>query len=132
MRWFLEFEHWVTDKALHSELLSELSSQVSSWNEFSRVGTSSEKARKTCSDPNFWKTAISKTRENENCKKTQIFAKKSQKFMIFAIFASLEMLGKLGNYQNISKIRKMAISETRKNENFGKKCLTQGPSYWIM
>jgi len=44
-------------RALHSELLSEVSSRVLSRNEFSRVGTSSEKARKTRSDPNFRKTA---------------------------------------------------------------------------
>jgi len=99
-------------KALRSELLSVLSSQVSSQNEFSRVGTSSEKDQKTRSDPNFRKTAISETRE-----KTQIF-------VIF--FASLEMFGKHGNYRKISEIRKTAISETRENENFGKNCLTQG------
>jgi len=40
-------------KALHSELLTELSSQVLSRNESGRVGTSSEKARKTRSYPNF-------------------------------------------------------------------------------
>ncbi len=33
---------------------------------------------------------------------------------------------KHGNYQNISKIRKTAISETRKNGNFGKNRRTQG------
>jgi hypothetical protein len=36
------------------------------------------------------------------------------------------MLGKHGNYRNISKIQKTAISKTGENENFGKKCLTQG------
>ncbi len=63
------------------------------------------------------------------------FQEKSQKnaifaifaiFTIFAIFASSEMFRKHGNYQNISKIWKTAISETCKNENFGKKCLSQG------
>jgi hypothetical protein len=53
-------------RALHSELFSEHSSWVSSRNEFSRVGTSSEKARKTRSDPNFRITAISKTRSDPN------------------------------------------------------------------
>ncbi len=37
-----------------------------SCNEFSRVKTSSVKARKTRSDPSFRKTAISETRENKN------------------------------------------------------------------
>jgi len=45
--------------ALRSELLSEISSRVSSRNEFLRVKTSSEKAHKTRSDPNFCKTARS-------------------------------------------------------------------------
>jgi len=88
-----------SSRALHSELLTELSSRVScrdeservrkklektrsdpnfrktegtSRNEFSRVGTSSEKARKTRSDPNFWKTAISKTRKNKNFGKNRL------------------------------------------------------------
>jgi len=43
-----------------------------------------------------------------------------RKFAIFAIFASSEMFKKLGNYQISSEIQKMAISETRENENFGK------------
>jgi len=59
-------------RALHSELLSEVSSRVSSRNEFLRVGTSSEKAQKTRSDPNFRKTAISETRENENFGKNNL------------------------------------------------------------
>jgi len=58
----------IKTRALHSELLSEVSSRVSSRNEYSRVGTSSEKAKKTRSDPNFWKTTISETRENKNRK----------------------------------------------------------------
>ncbi len=41
-------------------------------NEFSRVATSSEKARKTRSDPNFCKTAITETRENENFGKSRL------------------------------------------------------------
>ncbi len=53
-------------------------------------------------------------------------SRKSQKSLKIAIFASSEMFEKLGNYRNISEIRKTAISETRENENFGKKCLTQG------
>ncbi len=43
-----------------------------SWDEFSRFGTSSEKARKTRSDPNFQKTAISETRENQNFGKNRL------------------------------------------------------------
>jgi len=128
----INFEHIVSgssgqdNRALHSKLFSEHSSQVSSRNEFLRVGTSSEKARKTCSDPNFWKTAISETSENKNHEKTQFFAIFSQKI---AIFASSEMFGKHGNYQNISEIQKTAISETRENKNFGKNRLTQGLTF---
>jgi len=62
----------VCSKALHSELLTELSSLVLSQNEFSQVRTSSEKAQKTRSDPNFWKTAISETRENKKFGKTRL------------------------------------------------------------
>ena len=62
-------------RALRSKLLSEISSRVSSRNEFSRVETSSEKARITRSSPNFRKTAITETRENENREKTRFFAK---------------------------------------------------------
>ncbi len=50
----------ILGRAQHSELLTELLSWVLSRNEFSQVKTSSEKAQKTCSDPNFWKTDISK------------------------------------------------------------------------
>jgi len=57
---------------------------------------------------------FSKTRENKNCKKGNFHN-------FFAIFASSEMFEKLGNYRNISEIWKTAISETRENENFGKK-----------
>ncbi len=96
---------WDLTRAQHSELFSEHSSRVSSRNEFLRVGTSSEKARKTCSDPNFWKIAnfsyfFAKNRENREKKHW--------------------------NYLNISEIWKTAISETRENKNFGKNRLTQG------
>ncbi len=43
-----------------------------SQNEYSRVGMSSEKARKTRSNPNFWKTPITETRENENFGKNRL------------------------------------------------------------
>jgi len=96
----------VFTRALHSELFSEHSSRVLSRNKFSRVGTSSEKARKTRSDPNFWKITnfgdfFTKNREKNH-----------------------------GNYQNISEIQKTAISETRENENFGKNRLTQGLTFY--
>jgi len=58
-------------KALHSELLAEVSGRFSSRNEYSRDGTSSEKARKTRSDPNFRKTAISETRSDPNFRKVR-------------------------------------------------------------
>jgi len=98
-------------KALHSELLAELSGRFSSRNEYSRDGTSSEKARKTRSnpnfrktaisetrsDPNFWKTAISETRSDPNFRKTaiselkisEIFGKFGKKFGIFVVFVFL-------------------------------------------
>ncbi len=59
-------------RVLHSELLSEILSRVSSRNEFSRVGTSSEKARITRPNPNFQKTPITETRENENFGKNHL------------------------------------------------------------
>ncbi len=43
-----------------------------SWNKFSRVEMSSVKARKTHSNPNFWKTLITETRENENFGKNRL------------------------------------------------------------
>jgi hypothetical protein len=74
----------VVSRALHSELFSEHSSRVSSRNEFSRVGTSSEKARKTRSDPNFRKTAISETRSDPNFrKKLKQLVPTRKKFGIF-------------------------------------------------
>ncbi len=62
----------VVPRALHSEFFSEHSSRVSSRNEFLRVGTNSEKARKTRSDPNFRK--ITNFREF-----SRFFRKKSRK-----------------------------------------------------
>jgi hypothetical protein len=53
------------------------------------------------------------------------------KSRIFAIFSRKNCENrkkKHGNYRNISEIRKMAISETGENENFGKNRLTQGLS----
>jgi len=44
------------------------------------------------------------------------------------VFASRDEFGRLGHYRNISEIQKKPISETRENENFGKKRLTQGLS----
>ena len=78
----------VATKALHSELFAELSGRFSRRNEYSRDGTSSEKARKTRSDPNFRYLGISETRENENFGKkpfskleiTEIFEKFGKKF----------------------------------------------------
>jgi len=62
----------VFTRVLHSELLSKISSRVSSRNEFSRVGTSSEKARITRPNPNFRKMPITETRENENFGKNRL------------------------------------------------------------
>ncbi len=70
----LENQNWQFDRALHSEHLTELLSQVSSRNEFSRVGTSSEKDQKTRSDPNFCKTAITETCENKKMKLVFLFS----------------------------------------------------------
>jgi len=68
----LGHDNTVQSRVLHSELLSEISSRVLSRNEFSRVGTSSEKARITRPNPNFRKTPITETRENENFGKNRL------------------------------------------------------------
>jgi hypothetical protein len=54
------------------------------------------------------------------------FAIFSQIFTNFWDFSSRTEFGRLGHYQNISEIQKKSISETRENENFGKKRLSQG------
>jgi hypothetical protein len=93
-------------RALHSELLTELSSRFSSRDEFSRVETSLE-----------------------GSDITEIFPKFEFRFVPTLIFANRDEFGRLGHYRNISKIQKKSISETRENENFGKKRLTQGLTY---
>ena len=115
-------------RALHSNFFSKLSSRVSRWNEFSRVETSSEKARKTHSDPNFCKTAITETRENENRKKTQFFAKirvGTSQVKFLRVGTSSE---KARITRSSPNFRKTPITETRENENFGKSRLSQGLS----
>jgi hypothetical protein len=68
-KWHLVTLFVIPTRALHSKLLSKILSRVLCRNEFSQVETSSVKAQKTCSDPNFQKTPISETLENENCEK---------------------------------------------------------------
>ncbi len=83
------------------KLFSEIRVKFRVGTSFSRVETSSEGSDitvPTSSDPNF--------RE----------------------FSRIFVKIRVGHYRNISEIRKKSISETRKNENFGKKCLTQGLS----
>jgi hypothetical protein len=105
-------------KALLSELFSEIRVEF-------RVGTSFSRVETRQDERHFFRYFCSLFfRIFQNSRKRK--SRKFQKFVIFAIFASSEMFEKLGNYQNISEIRKTAISETRKNENFGKKRLTQG------
>ncbi len=74
-------------RALHSELLTELSSRVSSRNKSGQVGTSSEKSSKnsfpTNSDPNFAKNAF--------------FAIFSRKLGSERVFASRDEFGKSSN-----------------------------------
>jgi len=84
----------------------QVSSRVSSRNEFSQVGTSSEKARKTRSDPNFWKMAISETRENKNRKKLRFsrVRKCSESTEITKIFPKFEK-------RQFPKLTKTKISE---------------------
>ncbi len=103
-------------RALHSELLTKLSSWFSSRDEFSRVETSSEGSDITKIFPKFEFWLVP----------TLIFENFSQKLGSERVFASRDKFGRLGHYKNISKIWKKSISETRENENFGKKRLTQG------
>ena len=118
------------DRALHSELFSEIRVEF-------RVGTSFRESGRDELNIIFFVIFVryffvfSETRENKNRKKTQIFAIFSRKIAKIAIVTSLEMFGKHGNFRNISKIRKMAISETRENKNFGKKRLTQGLKFQV-
>ncbi len=111
-------------RALHSELFSEI--RVEFW-----VGTSFRESRRDELNVIFFVIFVryffvfSENRENENCEKKAIFVIFSRKSQKLAIFASSEMFEKLGNYRIISEVRKTAISET-----FGKKRLTQGPSFF--
>jgi len=91
------------------------------WVEF-RVGTSFRKSRRDELNVIFSLFSVKDYYRNS---RKQIFAIFSRKI---AIFASSETFGKHGNYQNISEIRNTAIYETRENENFGKKRLSQGPT----
>jgi len=112
MRYRTRMLVFMSAKALHSELLTEVSSRFSSRNESERVES------QRILPKYFW---ISENSNSRNSRK-----QKSWKIAIFAIFASSETFEKHGNYRNISEIWKTAISETRKNKNFGKKRLTQG------
>ncbi len=98
-------------RALHSELFSQLSSRVSSRNEFWRVETSLEKAQKTCSDPNFRKTAITKTRENENREK--LHREKMQFFAKIRVGTSWNEFLRVGTSSETEKAR-----ITRSSPNF--------------
>jgi len=110
----------ISDRALHSELLSKISSWVSSRNEFSRVETRRVEHHFFVIFGNFGKRLLPKLAKTNFHDFSQFFCKKSRKIAIFAIFASLETFGKHGNYRNISEVLKTAISETRENKNFGK------------
>jgi len=87
-------------RALHSELLTELSSRFLSRDEFSRDETGSEGSDITVptrSDPNFRKFSV--------------------KIRVGTSFCM----------SDITEIRKKSISETRENENFEKKMSNSGP-----
>jgi len=111
----------VYSRALHTELELEYLSRDSSRNEFLRVktrqverhffvifGNLGKRLVPTHSDPNF--------RDFRN-----FFAK-------IRVSASRNEFGRLEIFLKYFKIRKMAISETGENENFGKKRLTYGLS----
>ena len=118
-------------RALRSELLSEISSRVSSRNEFLRVGTSSEKARITRPNPNFQKTDHSDLFRLVFCyffAKNRVF---SRKLGSERVGTSRNEFGRLEIFPKYFEIRKTAISETRKNKNFRKKRLTQGLTFWL-
>ncbi len=68
-------------------------------------------------------------RESRRVRKARTLQFRLVPTLIFANFREfLRIFAKIrvGHYRNISEIRKKSISETRENENFGKKCLTQG------
>jgi len=105
-------------RALHSELLSKISSQVLSWNEFSQVETRRVE-RHFFAPTLIFKGAF-------RLVPTLIFANFSWKLGSEQVGTSWDEFGRLRHYWNFSEIRKKSISETRENENFGKKRLTHG------
>ncbi len=109
-------------KALHSELFSKIRVEFRVGTSFSRVETRRDERHFFRYFRSLFFRIFQKLRKRKSRK-----LQKFRKFVIYAIFASSEMFEKLGNYQNISEIRKMAISETRKNKNFGKKTSNAGP-----
>ncbi len=79
-------------RALRSELLSKLSSWVSSRNEFSRVGTSSEKLEKLVPTLIFGKRQfpkLAKTKSSEKARTTRPNSKKVWKFRVGTSFWSI-------------------------------------------
>jgi len=95
-----------------------------------RVGTSSEKAQKTRSDPNFWITAISETHKNKNRKKTQIFTIFSQKIAKIAKNRKNRDFCELGNVWKLPKYFRNLKNGNFRNlqkQNFWKKPSNAGP-----
>jgi hypothetical protein len=114
-------------RALHSELLTELSSRVSSWNESGRVHKKLKKLVPTLIFEKRTFPKLAKTKIAKKCNFSRFFCNFFAKTRVGMSFhESRRVRKKLEKLVLTLIFKKTDISETRENKKFGKTRLSQG------